>query len=120
MSVRVTLELPDEVAHRARDVAARSRLPFETVLADWVSRAAEEPPLESLADAEVLALADVMMTPEQQEELSSLLYKNQEGELQEGDRARFDELMGIYRRGLLRKAQALEVAVRRGLRPRLS
>lgn len=120
MSVRVTLELPDEVAHRAQAFAARSQLPIEAVLAEWVSRAAEDPPVESLSDAEVLILADGMMTTEQQEELSGLLYKNQEGELQEHDRARFEELMSVYRRGLLRKAQALCVAVERGLRPRLS
>lgn len=34
--------------------------------------------------------------------------------------ARLDELMHLYRRGLVRKAQALKVAVERGLRPPLS
>ena len=55
-----------------------------------------------------------------QEELSDLLERQQEGAIQgpEGDRLR--ELMALYRRGLVRKAQAVQAAVARGLRPRLS
>ena len=119
MSVRVTVELPDEVARRAQAVAARSHRDFEEVLAEWVSRAAEEPPVESLSDAEVLALCDGMMAPAEDDELSELLAKNREGLLREQDRFRLDELMGVYRRGLVRKAEALRAAVERGLRPPL-
>jgi hypothetical protein len=56
----------------------------------------------------------------QQEELGDLLARHREGLLSGAERARLDELMQTYRRGLVRKAQALKVAVERGLRPPLN
>ena len=44
---------------------------------------------------------------------------DRDGLLQEPERRRLDDLMRVYRRGLVRKAQALRTAVARGLRPRL-
>lgn len=76
----------------------------------------DERPLESLPDAEVLALTKLNFTSDQEEEFSELLALNREGEIDEEGRKRLDELMRIYERGLLRKAQALRVAVERGLR----
>jgi hypothetical protein len=54
------------------------------------------------------------------EELSRLLAGNREGSLAEAEPARLDELIRLYRRGLVRKAQALRIAVARGLGPRLA
>ena len=59
------------------------------------------------------------MDEDQQRELSHLLAGNRESLLDAESQARLDELMQIYRRGLVRKAQALKVAVQRGLRPPL-
>jgi hypothetical protein len=59
------------------------------------------------------------MDANQNEELSDLLIRNQEEQLIETERQRLDDLMRIYRVGLVRKAQALKVAVERGLRPPL-
>ena len=42
------------------------------------------------------------------------------GQQQEDERARLDALMRSYRRGMVRKAQALKVAVERGLQPPLN
>jgi hypothetical protein len=56
------------------------------------------------------------METDQNEELSHLLARNREGQLDEVERQRLDELMQVYRAGLLRKAQALKVAVEKGLR----
>ena len=75
-----------------------------------------EPPVDALPDDQVLALCDIQMDPVQQEELSELLARNREGELDPAHYDRLDQLMGVYRRGLVRKAQALKVAVERGLR----
>jgi hypothetical protein len=119
MSVRVTVELPEELAERARTEAARTRRRFEDVLVEWLDRAGGEPPVESLSDEEVLALCDGQMEGAQQEELGELLARNREGLLQGEERSRLDELMHVYRRGLVRKARALKTAVERGLRPRL-
>lgn len=74
------------------------------------------PAVASLPDAELLTLCDAEMNARQQEDLGQLLEKNREGQLQPAERARFEGLMSLYRRGLVRKAQAIEMAVRRGLR----
>ena len=119
MPERVTLELPSELAERVRRAAARTQRPFEEVLVDWIDRGGAEPDVESLPDEEILALCDRELEGEQQEELSDLLDRSREGLLEEAERRRLNELMRSYRIGLLRKAQALKVAVARGLRARL-
>ena len=120
MSVKVMVELPDEVAQQARAAAAQTQQRFEDVLVSWLTCAGAEPPIDSLPDDQVLALCDAMLDPTSQEELSRLLAHNREGSLAEMERLRLDELMRLYRRGLIRKAQALRIAVARGLRPRLA
>ncbi len=119
MTVRVTVELPEELANRARVVARQTQRPIEDVLVEWLDRAGGETPVELLPDDELLALCDGQMEAGRQEELSHLLAQNREGELPPGQGPRLDELMGEYRRGLVRKARALKAAVDRGLRPRL-
>ena len=86
------------------------------VLAEWLERVITEMPVETLSDEEILALADLQLTAEQQEALSDLLIRNRESALNAEGRRRLDELMSLYEQGLLRKAQALRVAVQRGLR----
>lgn len=115
----VTLELPEDVAQHARAVATQTRRRVEDVLVEWIRSGGAEPAVELLPDDQLLALCDSQMTTEQQEELGGLLERNREEQLQAGERARLDELMREYRRGLIRKAQALKVAVARGLRPPL-
>ena len=86
------------------------------MLADWPDWAVSELPVGELSDQEVLALAELQLAPEQQAALSELLVQNREGMLNAKGRHRLDEMMRIYEHGLLRKAQALRVAVQRGLR----
>jgi hypothetical protein len=119
MSEKVTVELPDELAQRARAVAAQTQRRFEDVVAEWIDRALADPPVDSLPDPQVLALCDGQMPPGEQEELSELLARQRESRLAAAERDRLEELMQIYRRGLVRKAQALRTAVARGLRPAL-
>ena len=78
-----------------------------------------EPPVESLPDADLLALCDAELDESRQEELGSLLAELREGELSASQRLRLDELMGGYRRGLVLKARAIKEAVGRGLRASL-
>jgi hypothetical protein len=75
--------------------------------------------VEHLSDDELLAVCESQMEAGDQEELSGLLARNREGLLEGGERSRLDQLMQLYRRGLVRKARALKTAVERGLRPRL-
>jgi hypothetical protein len=120
MSEKVTIELPEEVAQRVRTVAAYTQRSVAEVLVDWIRRGGSEPVLELLPDEELLAVCDHQPDSAQQEELSDLLERNQEGALLAPERERLDELMQNYRAGLVRKAQAIKLAVSRGLRPRLS
>jgi hypothetical protein len=116
----VTLELPEDLALRVRDIATRTQRRLEDVLIEWIDHTATDPPLELLPDSQILALCELQMDVEQQDELGDLLARNQEGLLDETERQRLDELMQVYRRGLVRKAQALQIAVARGLKAPLN
>jgi hypothetical protein len=115
MSEIVTLERPEHVVRSARVVAARTHRRVEEVLVDWIDQAAAEVPVESLSDIEILGLCDTQLADQDQKELSCLLARNREGQLDDIDRARLDALMQMYRRGLVRKAQAWKVVVARWL-----
>jgi hypothetical protein len=119
MAEKVTVELPEDVIRQVRSVASRTQRSFDEVLAEWLRQAGGEPALEMLTDEELLAVCDSQLDAHLQEALSDLLERNQEGELDQGERRQLDDLMRTYRAGLVRKAQALKVAVNRGLRPRL-
>lgn len=80
----------------------------------------DERPIEVLSDAEVMALTELMFTDEQHDEFSELLAMNREGEIDAKGKERLDEFVKFYEKGLLRKAEALRVAVERGLREPLS
>jgi hypothetical protein len=120
MSETVTLEIPEELARRARVLAAATHRRFEDALVDWLRRAVDEPAVETLSDGEILALCDATLEEADQETLSSLLAGHREGKLSEAEKAELDALMDSYRRGLVLKARAWKEAVDRGLRPPLS
>ncbi|MHC5773331.1 hypothetical protein [Nostoc sp.] len=60
------------------------------------------------------------METQQQEVFSELLARHREGQLNDAEVRQLDELMQVYRRGLVSKARALKVAVERGLKPALN
>lgn len=113
---QITLELSNSAYEQARGISKRIGKPIEAVLSDWVNRFADDAPIDLLSDEEVLALADAMMPQNQQDELNALLALNSEGQISSEQQARLDELMDIYHHLLLRKAEAIAVAVERGLR----
>jgi hypothetical protein len=119
MSEQITLQVSDRVVSQAAHVAAQSQRRIEEVLAEWLERVVIELPVEALSDQEVLALTELQWPSEQQSALSDLLARNRENMLDAEGRRQLDELMSIYEHGLLRKAQALRVAVQRGLRESL-
>jgi hypothetical protein len=79
----------------------------------------EENPVTAWTDEEVLAAADLQMPPEEDRRLGDLLHRQQAGPLTGPEQAELSALMLAYQEGLLRKAQALSEAVRRGLREAL-
>ncbi len=118
--VTVKLEIPDEVADLAKQVARSTRRRVEEVLVEWLDRASNDIPVESLPDEQVIALCDLQMNNQEQEELGDLLDRNREGDLDGEGHERLEALMQVYRHGLVRKAEALRVAVQRGLREPLT
>lgn len=93
---------------------------IEAVAIEGLENYVDVLPVEALPDADVLALSHMQLNFEYEEELSHLLVQNQEGELTDAGRVRLNQLMDMYKRLSLRKAEALRVAVERGLRPSLS
>jgi len=120
MSEFVTLELPENVTRNARELAERTDRRVEDILVDWLDKAAAEIPVESLPDEEILALCEKQLDDEHQAELSLLFEQNREGALNQEEQDRLDKIIRIYRRGLVRKAQAWDIAVARGLKTSLN
>src|SRR5207247_3057688 len=115
MSEQITIQVSDQVVRHAATVASRTQRRIEDVSAEWLESAVNELPVEALSDSEVLALTELQLSDERQRALSELLERNRENGLDEQDRRHLDELMRVYEHGLLRKSQALRVAVQRGL-----
>jgi len=70
----------------------------------------------SWSDEEVLAATESELPCLEDQRLSDLLHRQQAGTLAAPEQPELQVLLEMYQRGLLRKAQALREAVRRGLR----
>lgn len=125
MATQITVTLQDDTFRRAAYLAELTGRDVADVLAETIDLsldphgvpAAPSPPLETLSDAEVLELAASGMEPAQDGRLRALLDRQQAGRLEADERASMLALLQVYQDGLLRKAQALRVAVQRGLLP---
>ncbi len=120
MGTTITLQIPEEIAESAQMVAKDTKRRLEEVLVEWLERASSDLAIETLSDKQILALCDSQLSAVQQDELSDLLSKQREATLDENGKAQLETLMTIYRRGMIRKSQALKIAVERGLRPPIS
>ncbi len=124
MSAQITVTLPEDVLRRAEVWASRTGRSVADVLAETIeislsplgTPSAEERSLTEWSNDEVLAAADTHLAANDDQRLSELLDRQQAGTLAEAERAELTALMHLYQQGLLRKAQALREAVRRGLR----
>jgi hypothetical protein len=76
--------------------------------------------LSTLNDREVISLTELQMEPTQDQRLSQLLQTQQKRVMTTAEQSELEMLMEIYQAGLLRKAQALNESVKRGLRQPLS
>lgn len=119
MTQTVILELPDEVIHHAQSVAQQSQQRLEDVLSAWIGQAAANVPIEVLSDQQILALCDAELSEPEQQMLSALLYQQRENTLDANQTQQLQSILQMYRYGMLRKAEALKIAVERGLRPAL-
>jgi hypothetical protein len=113
MSTQITLSLPDNVYHQATRLAQLMNQDVSLVLAETLenalsplgSSATNLTPVEELSDPKVLELVDLRMD---------------KGQLNNEERNELAGLMQVYHESLVRKAQALSEAVRRGLREALT
>lgn len=115
MSRIVTVPISDAAAVSAQELAQRTNRRIEDVLAQWIDQAASDIPADALSDEQLYALCRGQMDEDQQAVLSELLARQGEGALDDSARPQLDELLRTYRRGLVRKAEAMRVAVARGL-----
>ncbi|MBW4660020.1 MAG: hypothetical protein KME15_15200 [Drouetiella hepatica Uher 2000/2452] len=123
MSTKVTITLSDEVYQRAERFARLANRDVASILADSIqlsippvrANVTDLEPVSALSDAQVLALTELQMEPDQDARLSELLDRQQAGFLTETERPELQTLMQIYQEGLLQKATALSEAVKRQL-----
>jgi hypothetical protein len=124
MTTQITVTLPDAVLRRAELLAQRTGRAVADVLAETIELSLRPlgtasgggAPVTDLSDADVLAAAEAELSAAEDARLSELLDRQQAGRLDNGERAELSALIERYEAGLLRKAQALREAVRRGMR----
>lgn len=128
MSTQVRITLHDEVYQRAKRLARMGNRNIEELLAQAIELSLSPvgeatdsfKPVSKLSDGEVLELSQMQMDAKQERRFSRLLNKQQTGKLSNSDESELLALMQNYQEKLLRKAQALREAVRRGLREPLT
>ena len=128
MATEVRLSLPDHVYHQAALLAQLMHRDVSRVLAETIASALSPlgtsalalTPVEELSNAEVLEAAELRMDSALGKRLGRLLDRQQAGKLRETERGELAALMQVYHQLLVRKAQALREAVRRGLREPLA
>ncbi len=124
MSTQGTLTLPDRLWKRAEDLAHRTGREVADVLAETIELSLDplggyiegEHAADNWSDGEVLAAVEAEMPVADDQRLSELLAAQQGAALTLAEEVELRALMHVYQPGLLRKAQALREAVRRGLR----
>jgi hypothetical protein len=120
MSELITLEIPESLVKKVKEIAAFNRQGIEEMLIEWIDRTINDIPIEALPDEQVLALCNLQMSEEQQRVFSDLQSRHSEGLLNAQEIKKLNELMQVYRHGSVRKAKAMQVAVMRGLIPVLN
>ncbi|MCI0489138.1 MAG: hypothetical protein L0229_21305 [Blastocatellia bacterium] len=127
MATEVILNLPDDVYNQATRLAQLMNQDVSRVLAETIENAlsplgpsaVDLIPVEELSDSEILAGAELRMDEALGKRLGKLLDRQEAGNLSESERGELTALMQVYHECLIRKAQSLREAVRRGLRETL-
>ena len=128
MSTQVMITLPDELYEQAQRWATITRRDLAETLTDALTLVLTpvhtaptlEPPVSTLSDEEVLALAGGQMEMTQGQRLSALLEKQREGLLTTSERPELLALIQLYEQLWIRQSEALAEAVRRKLREPLA
>ena len=115
MNHEVTLQVSDKLIKQAALYAVRKKRRVEEVLSDWLEGVFQDKFTDKMSDAEILALTKIQISSEEQERLSDLLFRNRETGLSLDEQQELDLLIEISERNMLRKSEALRIAVERGL-----
>ncbi|MBD0310891.1 MAG: hypothetical protein ICV80_23185 [Microcoleus sp. T1-bin1] len=116
MTAQITLNLPDEVYHQAELLALQRHRTVSEILVETLEKflLPTAKPVSGLSDSEVITQTQLRLQPVQEQRLSELLDRQQSGKLAFLELAELQALIHIYETRLLRQAQALNEAVRRG------
>ncbi len=128
MSTQVVVTLSDDLYAQAQHWAALTHREVPQFLTETLALvltpldppSVEAPPVATLSDTAVLALAQGQMAPQQGQRLDQLLAKQGETTLASQEQAEVLALMQVYQQCWVRQSEALAEAVRRGLRPPLT
>ncbi|MEG4226227.1 hypothetical protein QUA35_08720 [Microcoleus sp. N9_B2] len=117
MTAQITLNLPDEVYHQAELLAQQRHRSVSEILVETLEifLLPTSKPVSALSDSEVITQTQLRLQPVQEQRLSELLDRQQSGTIASVEREELQALIHIYETRLLRQAQALNEAVRRGL-----
>ncbi len=119
--MEVTLNLPDNIYQNFAKLAKKtsrqiSEIIVEKIQSDyWTDDLEFEQNISKLSDIEILELANLKLSKQQDKRLSQLLENQRESRITTSEKIELEGLMGLYRMGNLRKAQSCLEAVRRGL-----
>lgn len=119
--MEVTINLPERVFANLSNAASKSHRRIDEVIAEKIERdfAVDADELEKqiliCSDKEILELARIKMPTGQDERLSRLLNKQNEGNLSGDEQKEIWQLMDLNRLTTLKKAFALREISRRGL-----
>ena len=127
--MEVTLNLSENLVESAEHLASATKRDLATVITDVLEMLLPlienmvdsnlYPPVFSLSDAEVIALADSKMDEAANDRLGELQSKGKTVGLTQTEGNELLALLQIYQLGQLRKSEALAEAVERGLRGKL-
>ena len=117
MTAQITLNLPDEVYHQAELLALQRHRTVSEILVETLEifLLPTAKPVSALSDSEVITQTQLRLQPLQEQRLSELLDRQQSGTIASVELDELQALIHIYETRLLRQAQALNEAVRRGL-----
>jgi len=117
MTAQITLNLPDEVYHQAELLAQQRHRTVSEILVETLEifLLPTAKPVSALSDSEAIAQTQLRLQPLQEQRLSELLDRQQSGTIASVELDELQALIRIYETRLLRQAQALNEAVRRGL-----
>ena len=117
MTAQITLNLPDEVYHQAELLALQRHRTVSEILVETLEKflLPTAKPVSALSDSEVISQTQLRLQPVEEQRLSELLDRQQSGTIAFVERDELQALIRIYETRLLRQAQALNEAVRRGL-----